>query len=107
VVAAPHYLLFSGEKHPLRNVSAGYLYQHAELYLHSKGFGAVWLGGVKDKDNVDEPNHIMGIAFGKTSNLVKGKPEEFKRKSLSEIAQGTDRRLEAARLAPSAINSQP
>lgn len=30
---------------------------------------------------------------------------EFKRKSLSEISEGTDDRLEAARLAPSELNA--
>ena len=46
---APHYLLISGEEHPLRNTAAGFLYQHAELWLYAQGFATRWLAGVKPK----------------------------------------------------------
>jgi len=105
VCKAPHYMLISGKDQPLRNTCAGFLYQHAELYLVSKGFAACWLGGVKSKQ--DNPEHIIGLAFGKPAKPEKRSAGDFKRKPINEISEGTDSRLEAARLAPSGINLQP
>jgi hypothetical protein len=102
---APHFLLISGKEHPLRNTCAGFLYQHAELWLYANGYATRWLSSVKGKQ--PDPNFIIGIAFGKPSEPATRKPEEFKRKPLDEIARGTDFRLEAARLAPSGMNGQP
>jgi hypothetical protein len=102
---APHFLLISGKEHPLRNTAAGFLYQHAELWLYAHGCATRWLGGAKGK--AAGPNHIIGIAFGKPSEPATRKPEDFKRKPPGEIAKGTDSRLEAVRLAPSGMNGQP
>ncbi|MDR3309846.1 MAG: hypothetical protein LBS90_00660 [Oscillospiraceae bacterium] len=108
---APHFLLISGgpsaagKEHPLRNTAAGFLYQHAELWLYANGCATRWLGGAKGK--AADPNHIIGIAFGKPSEPAARKPEDFKRKPLNEIAKGADSRLEAVRLAPSGMNGQP
>jgi len=102
---APHFLLISGKEHPLRNTAAGFLYQHAELWLYANGYATRWLGGVKPKQT--DPNHIIGIAFGKPIEPATRKHENFKRKPLNEISKGTDSRLEAARLAPSGMNGQP
>ena len=49
--------------HPLRNTAAGFLYQHAELWLYAHGCATRWLGGVKSKEA--DPDFIVGIAFGK------------------------------------------
>lgn len=54
-----------------------------------------------------DPDYIIGIAFGNPAVPTVRRPEEFKRKSLEEIARGVDSRLEAARLAPSGMNGQP
>jgi len=105
VPKAPHYLLISGQKHPQRNICAGFLYQHAELYINSIGLAARWLGGVKGKQA--DPNQFIGIAFGKPAQPATRKHEEFNRKPLGEISTGTDSRIEAARLAPSGLNAQP
>jgi len=102
---APHFLLISGEAQPLRDTAAGFLGQHAELFLYANGLAARWLAGVKPKRA--DPNHIIGIAFGKPAAPGARKPEDFKRKPLAEIARGADPRLEAARLAPSGLNGQP
>lgn len=102
---APHFLLLAGKEQPLRNTAAGFLGQHAELWLYANGLAARWLAGVKPKEA--DANHIIGIAFGKPAEPVARKHEDFKRKPLAEIAQGTDSRLEAARLAPSGMNAQP
>jgi hypothetical protein len=102
---APHFLLISGKEHPHRNTCAGFLYQHAELFMYSIGLATRWLGSVKGKQA--DPNLIIGIAFGKPSEPATRKPEDFKRKLVSEIAKGTDKRFEAVRLAPSGMNGQP
>ncbi|MCC8199319.1 MAG: hypothetical protein LIP06_12320 [Tannerellaceae bacterium] len=102
---APHFLLISGKEHPLRNTCAGFLYQHAVLFMHSIGLAARWLSSAKGKQS--DPNHIIGIAFGKPAQPATRKAEAFDRKPLSEIATGTDPRLEAVRLAPSGMNGQP
>jgi len=102
---APYFLLISGKEHPMRYTSAGYLYQHAELWLYAHGYATRWLAGVKPKQA--DPDHIIGIAFGRPEEPVARKRGDFKRRPLTEIAQGTDSRLEAARLAPSGVNGQP
>jgi hypothetical protein len=102
---APHFLLISGAEHPLRNTAAGFLYQHAELFMYSIGLATRWLGTVKGKQ--PDPDFVIGIAFGKPLEPAMRKPEDFKRKPLAEIAQGTATRLEAVRLAPSGMNAQP
>ena len=102
---APHFMLISGKDQPLRGVCAGFLFQHVELYLYSMGYATRWLSSVKGKGN--DPNHIVGFAFGKPAEPATRKPSEFERKSISEISQGTDSRLDAVRLAPSGLNKQP
>jgi len=102
---APHFLLISGKEQPLRNTCAGFLYQHAELYMYSIGLATRWLAGVKGKQA--DPDHIIGIAFGKPAGSATRTLAEFKRKSVAEIAKGNDSRFEAVRLAPSGLNKQP
>lgn len=102
---APHFLLISGKAHPLRNPAAGFLGQHAELWLYAQGYATRWLAGVKPKQA--DPDFIIGMAFGKPAAPAERTLSEFKRKSLSEISKGADSRLEAARLAPSGMNGQP
>ncbi len=102
---APHFMLISGKEQPLRNTCAGFLFQHVELYLYSMGFATRWLSSVKGKQ--DDPNFIISMAFGKPAEPATRKLEEFKRKSVNEIAKGTDLRFEAVRLAPSGMNGQP
>lgn len=105
VIKAPHYILISGKNQPLRDTCAGFIYQHAVLYIHSIGLAACWLAGVKSKQS--NPDHIIGIGFGKPIEVSTRTIDEFKRKSINEIAKGTDSRLDAVRLAPSGMNGQP
>jgi nitroreductase len=102
---ALHYLLIFGEKHPLRNTNAGFIFQHFELFLNSLGLAARYLNSVKPKENA--PDFIIGMAFGKPVNYAPRTIADFDRKTVAEIAQGTDSRLEAVRFAPSGINKQP
>jgi len=102
---APHFILISAKKQPLRNTCAGFAFQHVELYLYTLGLATRWLAGAKGKQA--DPNHIIGIAFGKPAESATRTLAEFNRKSAAEIARGTDPRFEAVRLAPSGLNKQP
>jgi hypothetical protein len=46
------------------------------------------------------------MAFGKPAEPLYRELNEFKRKPLSEISEGADGRIEAARLAPSGLRAQ-
>lgn len=83
----------------------GFVFQQMDLYLQSIGLGSCWLGLGKLPDAAD--GFKMLLAFGHTNEGLRETISEFKRKSLSEIADVPDERLEPARLAPSAINNQP
>ena len=105
IAKAPHYIIVSAKEQPLREACAGFLYQHAQLFLYSVGLAARWLGGAKAKQ--DDPDWIVGMAFGTPSEPCSRALDEFDRKSVDEIAEGHDSRLDAARLAPSGMNGQP
>lgn len=106
--------IFSEDKEGfLENV--GFIFQQLDLYLHSIGLGVCWLGmgklnsqGVVETKNEDGLHFTMMLAFGEPKGeLYRASASEFKRKSLAEISDKQDERLEPARLAPSSINSQP
>lgn len=95
-------------------VNAGFLFQQVDLYLQSLGLGSCWLGmGKLDKkaaaelDRGNDQKFAILLAFGHPKGEALREPGDFKRKTLEEIADVTDERLEPARLAPSAVNSQP
>lgn len=94
----------------LENV--GFLFQQMDLYLQSLGLGVCWLGmgrmNPKTATAVEGMRFAIMLAFGHP----KGDPlrhdfKDFKRKTPEQIADRVDPRLEPARLAPSAVNSQP
>jgi nitroreductase len=109
-VKAPNYLCLYTDKSDNFEylVNAGYVLQHVDLYLHTLGFGSCWLGVAKPKIRViGEKNYLIMLAFGRPRDLLgRSSPQDFKRKTLAQISSGDDLRLEAARLAPSATNSQ-
>ena len=72
--------------------------------MQSVGIGSCWVGMATLKRK--NPNFVISIAFGKSDDLARD-VSQFKRKALSEISDTSDERLIPARLAPSAINSQP
>ena len=94
----------------LENV--GFLFQQMDLYLQSIGLGVCWLGmgrpNPKTAPVVEGMKFAIMLAFGhpKGDPLRHGE-KDFKRKSLAQIADTPDTRLEPARLAPSSVNSQP
>ncbi len=105
--------IFSEEKEGyLENV--GFMFQQLDLYLQSIGLGVCWLGmgRMSEKDAVasgsDGMQFVIMLAFGHPKGTyLRENVVEFKRKSLVDIADERDERLEPARFAPSSVNSQP
>lgn len=106
-IRAPHYIIISSEKKDAYLTNVGFMFQQMDLFLSSKGLGTCWLGMAKPNKKISTKlEFIIILALGKALDSPHRELSEFKRKALSEISTGTDKRLEAARLAPSATNSQ-
>jgi len=106
-IKAPHYLIFRGEEKDGSYENIGFLGQQLDLFLPENGLGTCWLGASKPEETqkTDMPS-IICMSFGKPDEPLYREISGFKRKPLSEISEGSDPRLEAARLAPSGMNAQ-
>ena len=104
---APHYLIFGSEEKEGAYENIGFIGQQMDLFFSGAGLGSCWLGAAKptEKETSTLP-FVICMAFGKPAEPLHRGLSEFKRKPLAEISEGTDARLEAARLAPSAVNAQ-
>ena len=108
-VKAPHYLLFSSEEREGGYENIGFIGQQLDLFFSENGIGSCWLGASKPEENNQIQSalpYVIAMSFGKPAEPLHRNIAEFKRKSLTAISEGRDERLEAARLAPSAVNSQ-
>ena len=90
----------------------GFLFQQMDLYLQTLGLGVCWLGlgqmNPKTTQPVEGMKFVIMMAFGyPKGDQLRHDRKGFKRKSPEQIADRTDSKLEPARLAPSAVNSQP
>ena len=111
-VKAPYYLVFCSRRSNGYYENAGYLAEQMALYLHKIGLGCCYSGMAKVGKQAAaelEFEPIAVIAFGEGKACIDRNVKDFKRKELSEIYSGTkyEEIIEAARLAPSAVNSQP
>lgn len=116
-VKAPYYLAFYSEESERYLMNAGYLMEQMVLYLCSIGLGTCFIGSSKVRKGETEKNgkRLVGlIAFGKSRGFHTRKQSEAKRLPLDELCvfkevprQWMNQILEAARLAPSTLNSQP
>ncbi|MBQ2953848.1 MAG: hypothetical protein IJE07_09885 [Clostridia bacterium] len=93
-------------------LNVGFMYQQLDLYLQSKGLGTCWVGLGAPADAVHKPPQGMKLAvmmaFGHPDNVPERSGEtDFRRHKMADITDVPDGRLEPARLAPSATNSQP
>lgn len=107
---SPMLLAVYSENKPGYLENAGFICQQMDLFLQSKGLGACWLGlGKLRESSVPEGmEFVILIAFGHPKAQAQRQDEsQFRRKSLAQIADVADERLEPARLAPSSTNSQP
>ena len=90
----------------------GFLFQQMELYLQTLGLGVCWLGmgklNPKTTTEVEGMKFVIMLAFGQPKgDQLRHDLKGFKRKPMEQITDKPDPRLEPARLAPSAVNSQP
>ena len=102
---ASSFLVFRSEESPAAYENIGFLGQQMDLYFSSNGLGSCWLGMAKPDEKAGMP-YVISMAFGTPAEPLHRSLSEFKRKPLSEISEGVDERLEAARLAPSGMNAQ-
>ena len=90
----------------------GFLFQQMDLYLQTLGLGVCWLGmgrmNPKTTTAVEGMKFVIMLAFGHPKgDQLRHDLKGFKRKAMEQITDKPDSRLEPARLAPSAVNSQP
>ena len=90
----------------------GFLFQQMDLYLQTLGLGVCWLGmgrmNPKTTTVVEGMKFVIMLAFGHPKgDQLRHDLKGFKRKPMEQITDEPDPRLEPARLAPSAVNSQP
>ena len=90
----------------------GFLFQQMDLYLQTLGLGVCWLGmgrmNPRTATDVEGMKFVIMLAFGHPKgDQLRHDRKGFKRKSMEQITDKSDPRLEPARLAPSAVNSQP
>jgi len=106
-VKAPHYLIFSSEEKDGASENIGFIGQQLDLWFSASGLGSCWLGVAKpEKSGSATLPHAICIAFGNPAEPLHRELSQFKRKPTADISEGADERLEAARLAPSAVNGQ-
>lgn len=116
-VKAPYYLLFYSEEQEGYLQNAGYMAQQMVLYLFSRGIGSCYQGMARlAEGEVDEQGRVLAlvIAFGQAKGELRRKPSDAKRLDLQDLCvfkeePGLSEKelLEAARMAPSAMNGQP
>ena len=102
--SAPYYLALYSEKKEYYLENIGFIFQQLSLYLQELGVGSCWVGMASPKVKGDD--YVITMAFGKSDDRTRDL-SRFKRRTLSDISDSEDERLIPARLAPSAINSQP
>lgn len=124
-IKAPHYIIASSEDGNGYLENIGYTLEKVLLEITRLGIATCWMGSHFNKENLSEKLEIAEclepvilIAFGRPEegkNAQRSDSEEAKRKGLSEIIWGDmeavpenwSEILDAARMAPSAMNSQP
>lgn len=112
---APHLVAIFSEIKDGYLENVGFLFQQLDLFLQSKGLGSCWMGLGKPKVGTDlaKPREdglefVILLPFGYPDGACsRASKEEFQRKSMAEITDTPDPKLECARLAPSSTNSQP
>jgi hypothetical protein len=105
---APHYIMAYCEEKDGGRTNTGFMLQQVDLYIQSIGLGSCWLGMAKPVESGEDGlGYVISLAFGKSEGSPHRELSGFKRKPLGKVSDTIDKRLEPARLAPSAVNSQP
>ena len=110
-LSAPHYLAIYSERSPDADLNCGFILQHVDLYLFSKGFGACWLGMARPHESmVENTPFVILLSFGNsTEPVLRASTEQIKRKPLEEMSSPgvLPEYIQGMRLAQSAMNKQP
>jgi len=104
--SAPYCLFFNSEEKEGAYENIGFIGQQLSLYLTSIGLGSYFKVRKPDLSSNSNLPYVICMPFGKPAEPLFRELSEFDRKELSEISEGSDIRIEAARLAPSALNEQ-
>jgi Nitroreductase len=103
--SAPHYVLAFCKSSDAAYVNVGYVLQNVDLYIQSMGLGSLYLGMKKPEKKAED--FCIMLAFGGSEVPFRKGEGEFDRLPISEISNADNTIIKAARLAPSARNSQP
>jgi len=98
------------ENKPLSNVNLGYVMQQLDLALHVHGLGRLWYGFGRKPGDITPPkglSYAMCLKIGNAAEELTREIHEFDRKQSVTPDAALVELLEPARLAPSAMNSQP
>jgi len=98
------------ENTTLGNVNLGYILQQLDLALHVDGLGRLWYGFGRKPGDVTVPKgltYAMCLKIGNSAEPLNREIHEFDRKPVVTPDAALVELLEPARLAPSAMNSQP
>ncbi len=115
LVKAPYYIAIYSEALEDYRRNAGCLMEQLSLWMLTKGIGSCYQGGARVR-GAGEPGMelVMVMAFGYPAEPLERRREDFRRIELKKLVtvHGSfgpvqKKLLEAARLAPSAMNLQP
>ncbi len=116
-VRAPYYLAIYAQELEGCQENAGNMMQQIALYLHGRGVGSCFLGLLKPPKGAECPEgmkFIIMLAFGYPKEELNRDCSRADRLPLEKLCvfkqeplKATSQLLEAARLAPSSMNSQP
>ncbi len=116
-VEAPYYLVFYSDEKEGYLTNAGYILEFVFLYMTGKGLGTCYLGNTRLPQSGSQDSglkQVVAVAFGYPKGLLYRDPSTAKRLPLKElcvfkeeVSESVKNILKAARLAPSAMNTQP
>lgn len=115
---APYYILFFGSDTKNGRMNAGFLLEKIVLYLADKGIGSCYQGMLSIKKGKEiipaGQSYLIALACGYPQGELERPSSKAKRLPIEQISVKKETYnwqmraiLEAGRLAPSAINSQP
>jgi nitroreductase len=104
---AANYVLAYCSRATAEYVNVGYTLQKLDLYLQARGLGALWLGMAAPRGKYKSADYAIMMAFGKTGVPMRTGEPDFKRLPIAEVSNLDSAAARAARVAPSAVNTQP
>jgi Nitroreductase len=102
--ASPYYVLAFCQDNDSAYANVGYVLQKLDLYLQGKGLGSIFL---RKKPKKKASDFCVLMSFGNSDVPFRNGEKDFNRLPIMEISNVDNAVARAARLAPSAANSQP